>query len=527
MPTTPATSSYLDNEWLFCDWTLTATHCKEQNITQLILIFSTVMHIFAAIYTIWLIIQRNGGVNRRIFTCLFTKVVNRIQPRPINCIIMCIALCCISKPISNLILVFDVLRGSLWVRTLLEQVYWLTIAIECTMHIVGVLYTIPITKREGHVAIYEPDRVEGCEPQWPVSLIYPSTLLNNLFIINSPFIITILGIGPSLVSALLYDRGDYEAARVWLTVSHIAWSGIIFVLVPLLLYYGIKFSRILKINIIIAETRLGVPPSRFGISNLMSKSPARYLFIVLQITVFGASVFAMLAALMMSSFGIFRDQLLSAKLGLFSHFYTFAWTCVLVFVMIVKLILVHIQLVRFGRKQHLFSNLYKAMDGEEDSHSTGAEPDPTKGPTGGGACTGKEWDMEFMAGVDSAASRTHLTSAKAAIPRTSNVRVPSSITRCSSLENSLMREHPRYFTSDRIAALPSTSYLSPAVLPDNSLQGPAVPPLSSSPLMNPRHSPSQQRQDSGVHPPSDVKSSPCIVYGARQEAFRDLGIFRE
>lgn len=469
----------------------------------------------------------------------------------------------------------------------------LVIAIECSFHIVGVLYTIPITKREGHIAVYEPDRVEGCEPEWPISLIYPSTLQNNLFIINGPFVITIFGIGPSLLAALLYDRGEYEAAKVWWTVSHFAWSGIIFVLVPLLLYYGIKFSRILKINIVIAETRLGVPRSRFGLSNLNSKSPARYLFIVLQITVFGGSLFAMLAALMMSSWGIFRDQLLSANLGLFSHAYTLAWTCTLPFVMIVKLILMHIQLVRFGKRQHLFSSLYKSMDEGEDSHGTEANPNPATRPPGDDTNIGKEWDMELMVGVESTSFRAPLTTTGRAIPRTCNYRVPSNIIRWSSLEQLLMREYPRFFTSERIAALPAyltpaavpntslqgpavpplsasalmektsrppayispavahsiamqglavpqlsasapmeqvatlPAYLSPAVVPRTSLQRPAVPPLSASAHMNTRLVSSQQRQESGTQHSSDVKSSPCIVYGSRQEAFRELGIFRD
>ncbi|KAF9980425.1 hypothetical protein BGZ75_008473 [Mortierella antarctica] len=303
-----------------------------------------------------------------------------------------------------------------------------------------------------------------------------------------------------------------------------AWSGIIFVLVPLLMYYGIKFSRILKVNIIIAETRLGVPRSRFGLSNLNSKSPARYLFIVLQITVFGASLFAMLAALMMVTYGIFKDRLLTAKIGVFTHFYTFAWTSALPFVMIVKLVLVHIQLVRFGRKQHLFSSLYKAMDGGVDSQSAEAGPNASTRLPGRDTSVGKEWDMEYMAGVDSEASRTPLKPRKRAKPGTSNYRVPSSITRCSSLEQSLMREYPRYFTSARIAELPS--YLLPTAVPDATLQAPAVPPRSASILINPRLVSPQQRQEPGVHPSSDVKS-PWIVYEARQEAFRDLGIFRE
>ncbi|KAG9323625.1 hypothetical protein KVV02_000568 [Mortierella alpina] len=487
MPPTYITDSYLNDEQRYCDWTLTATHCKEQNVTQGILIFSTAVHIFAAIYTIWLIIQRNGGVNKKIFTCLFTKVANRIQPRPINCIIMCIAICCISKPISNLVLVFDVLRGSLWARTLLEQIYWYRNTSSSEV--------LPV-----YLNVAEVNR----------SL--PKGVNANTY----PFVIIICGIGPSLLAALLYDRGEYEASQVWLLVSHMAWSGIIFVLVPLLMYYGIKFSRILKVNIIIAETRLGVPRSRFGLSNLNSKSPARYLFIVLQITVFGASLFAMLAALMMVTYGIFKDQLLTAKIGVFTHFYTFAWTSALPFVMIVKLVLVHIQLVRFGRKQHLFSSLYKAMDGGGDSQSAEAGPNASTCLPGRDTSVGKEWDIKYMAGVDSEASRTPLKPRKRAKPGTSNYRVPSSITRCSSLEQSLMREYPRYFTSERIAELPA--YLLPAAVPDATLQAPAVPPRSASVLINPRLVSPKQRQEPGVHPSSDVKS-PWIVYGARQEAF--------
>ncbi len=84
LPHMKAKYAYLDDESLLCDWQLIATSCREEHITRMILIVSSVQHFLIAVYAICLIIERNGGVDRKIFTGLFTKVGNRVQPRPVR-----------------------------------------------------------------------------------------------------------------------------------------------------------------------------------------------------------------------------------------------------------------------------------------------------------------------------------------------------------------------------------------------------------------------------------------------------------
>ncbi|KAG9323624.1 hypothetical protein KVV02_000567, partial [Mortierella alpina] len=388
---------------------------KEAQITQFILALSSVLHLLVALYTVWLIIQRNGGGgNKAIFTDLFTCAGVRIQPKPTNWALICFALSCIPKPISNLVLIFDVLRGSLWVRVLLEQQYWFILAVGATMYIVGLLYTIPITKHVGRRAIWEPERTNACYSHDPIHFLYPGPFQNNLFLIMVPVAILTLGVGPAFASALLYDRGDYETSRVWLTVHHANWSVMFAAMGVLFLSSGSKFIRILRINIIIAETRLGKPRTRFGVNDLISNSPARYLYVMQQITIFGGFSAMVLASLFLSSYVIFRDTLLETKLGLFNHGYAIAWTCSVPVIALVKVLLLHVQLIRNRRMKTFFTGLNWEVDAADDSQSLGAYFNPVRylARGSGGDHNDRDQDMDDMitdSAIESVAYRVPVT----------------------------------------------------------------------------------------------------------------------
>ncbi len=83
-PSAQHAHAYLDDETLFCDWTLSATHCRDEHITWNILVASSILHIFITVYSIWLMVQRNGSMNRTIVTSLFVRIGTRIQPRPVR-----------------------------------------------------------------------------------------------------------------------------------------------------------------------------------------------------------------------------------------------------------------------------------------------------------------------------------------------------------------------------------------------------------------------------------------------------------
>ncbi|KAF9980424.1 hypothetical protein BGZ75_008472 [Mortierella antarctica] len=473
---------------------LSATNCREAQITQFILALSSVLHLLVALYTVWLIIQRNGGGgNKKIFTDLFTCAGIRIQPKPVRVLIS-----------SN--------TGA-------------------TMYIVGLLYTIPITKHVGRRAIWEPERTNGCYSHEPIHFLYPGPFQNNLFLIMVPVAILILGVGPAFASALLYDGGDYETSRVWLTVHHANWSVMFAAMGVLFLSSGIKFIRILRINIIIAETRLGKPRTRFGVNDLISNSPARYLYVMQQITIFGGFSAMVLASLFLCSYVIFRDTLLETKLGLFNHGYAIAWTCSVPVIALVKVLLLHVQLIRNRRMKTFFTGLNWEVDAADDSQSLGAYFNPVRYPTrgSGGGHNDRDQDMEDMitdSAIESVAYRVPVTLAHTVISLPTKCRTPINIRRYSSLEQCLMRDYPWYFTSDSTTALPPDSRRTSAELPDYQQQQQPARSLSATTQRSIRDRLPPQPLEVDNRQGSDLKASPSVVYGSPQQAFRHLGIFR-
>lgn len=253
---------------------------------------------------------------------------------------------------------------------------------------------------------------------------------------------------------------------VWLDVRHANWAVIFLLLAIGFLYYGIKFSRILTINIVIAETSLGLSPTGFGFRNFFSWSPARYIFIMQQTIIFSSSCMAIAATLLLSSFIILRGNILTTQLV--PHFYAFAWTWGAPALFAAKLFLMHVQLIRNRAMQELFKRLHKAICGRVNSYDLRTEPDPEHRLMRYEPCFGGELDPERNAAgteVENATAHgTHSTEEQVTSPETSDCTL-SNTTPPSVEETGATWEYPQYFLSDNVAALPASSYVPVTVLP--------------------------------------------------------------
>ncbi|KAF9573876.1 hypothetical protein EC968_007833 [Mortierella alpina] len=117
------------------------------------------------------------------------------------------------------------------------------------------------------------------------------------------------------------------------------------------LYYGLKYTFILRANIIFAETELKAPQAAFGISNLKSRSPARYLFIMMLIIGYGGCATLLFAGLLTLLWAVWRDGILNMEYKAFPRFLACMWTCAMAVAMLTKMTLIAVQSVRNRRRR--------------------------------------------------------------------------------------------------------------------------------------------------------------------------------
>lgn len=149
-------------------------------------------------------------------------------------------------------------------------------------------------------------------------------------------------------------------------------------------YYGLKYTFILRANIIIAETALKAPRAAFGIGNLKSRSPARFLFIQLQITGFGGCAVTALAGTLCMLWVLFKDNILSMSSDKWPHIMAVFWTCAIAVAFFVVMTLVAAQSIR-SRKRAMnepstttsisVSGGGQKKSGQQSSHNHGSDPE--------------------------------------------------------------------------------------------------------------------------------------------------------
>ncbi|KAF9970367.1 hypothetical protein BGZ73_006933 [Actinomortierella ambigua] len=278
------------------------------------------------------------------------KVGTGVRPKPMDCIVFWVCIACVAKIIANFPLIFDVLRGSWWLRIAFEQLYWIFVAIAFSSYFVGLLYAMPVTTREGIFAVYQPEVAFGAKPLRPIHVLTPTTVQKNFMLIMGLIYPTIFGACMGITSGIFHDLGREREARIFLLVQYSNWVLILWSMAALFFYYGLKYTFILRANIIIAEAALRAPKAAFGLGNLRSSSPARFLFIQLQITGFGGCAVTLLAGSLCMIWVLFKDEILKMQDDKLPHTMAFFWTGAIALAYIVIMSLITVQSVRNRRR---------------------------------------------------------------------------------------------------------------------------------------------------------------------------------
>ncbi|KAF9999101.1 hypothetical protein BGZ80_006816 [Entomortierella chlamydospora] len=309
------------------------------------------MHGLVFLFGSWLLVYRNRGFNIKIITELFTIVGTGVRPKPMDCLIFFTSLASLVKIGVNLPLILDVLKDMLWLRIVIEQTYWIVVSVGFAAYFVGLLYAMPVTTRQGIFAVYQPETAAGSRPLAPIHLLTPTTVQKNFLLVMSAVYPAIFASGAGIASAALAQiPGRGHISHILLIVEYANWVVILFTMSIMFFYYGLKYTFILRANIIIAEAALKAPKVAFGISNLRSSSPARFLFVQLQITGFGGALVTLIAGLLCMIWCICRDSILKMQDDKLPHTIAFFWTCGMALMYFVVLGLIAAQSIRNRRR---------------------------------------------------------------------------------------------------------------------------------------------------------------------------------
>ncbi|KAF9202435.1 hypothetical protein BGZ49_007410 [Haplosporangium sp. Z 27] len=311
------------------------------------MIVSSIMHGIVFFYGLWLLSYRNRGLNKGIFTELFVSVGTGIRPKPMDCLIFFTGLASLEKIGINVMIYFDVLPEMLWVRIIVEQLYWIIVTIGFSTYFVGLLYAMPVTTREGIFAVYHPETGADTHPLSPIHIITPTTVQKNFLLVMGAVYPTFFASTPGVLSALFLQKPGYgRISHILLIVQYANWVVILWTMSMMFFYYGLKYTFILRANIIIAEAALKAPKAAFGISNLRSSSPARFLFFQLQFTGFAGAAVTLLAGSLCLIWCVWRDDILSMKSDPLPHTMAFFWTCAIALLYFLTMWLIAIQSMR-------------------------------------------------------------------------------------------------------------------------------------------------------------------------------------
>ncbi|KAG0085463.1 hypothetical protein BGZ92_008964 [Podila epicladia] len=209
---------------------------------------------------------------------------------------------------------------------------------------------MPVTTREGIFAVYQPEVVYGTRPLPAIHVLTPTTVQKNVMLAIGAIYPTVFGAGLGIASGVLHDHGMKEASRVLMLLQYSNWVLILWSMAVMFFYYGLKYTFILRANIIIAEAALKAPRAAFGIGNLKSRSPARFLFIQLQITGFGGCAVTVLAGTLCMIWVLFKDQILALESDVLPHVMAFLWTCAIALAFFVVFTLIAAQSIRNRRR---------------------------------------------------------------------------------------------------------------------------------------------------------------------------------
>ncbi|CAO3569437.1 unnamed protein product [Mortierella alpina] len=337
-------------EQRLCDWERSVANCTDSSFVKVVLIVCASLHCLAGALGTWVLWYRNGGFKASIVTNLFFIQSGTIRPRPIDCTALFMTIACFLRIPSNVLTVLN--WTPMWFRMALEMMYWWTgLIVMVVTYVVGVLYAIPVTECKGTFAVYQPQKLDPSSPKSPIFLFYPTPSQRDAILIIGLAFPIIFGMAPGVASAALEEQGHLATSRILYSVQNTAWAATELVWACIVMYYGLKFSFILRAHIMATEARDHLPLVNFGPADLMSGSPARYLLAMIQISAGGGCLALSTAGLVTIVWAWFEDTLARPENERWSHLITVAWTCGATLIYFIKLGLIAVHCNRNKRER--------------------------------------------------------------------------------------------------------------------------------------------------------------------------------
>ncbi|KAF9568103.1 hypothetical protein EC968_003123 [Mortierella alpina] len=169
--------------------------------------------------------------------------------------------------------------------------------------------------------------MDGGKRHPPVYILHTPYNQKLAFLIVVTLLPVILGLVCGVASGVLEAQGHEHTASLLQNVQSYAWWAILFMNGFTAIYYGYKISIVLRYHIIATETKLGLPIQSFGMKNFNSESSARYLYIMTQLTAFGACAIYFLAGSLCGVWALRRKNIRRAEDERWPHLMAVVWTC--------------------------------------------------------------------------------------------------------------------------------------------------------------------------------------------------------
>ncbi|KAF9992269.1 hypothetical protein BGZ79_003305, partial [Entomortierella chlamydospora] len=225
-----------------------------------------------------------------------------------------------------------------------------TVTIAVFTYFVGLLYAMPVTTRDGIFAVYQPETPYGSKPLSPIHVLTPTTVQKNIILFAGPTYTFLIGVGLGIAAGIVYDQGDMHLYKILMRCQYGNLALVFFLEAIMFFYYGLKYTFILRANIIIAEAALKAPRAAFGIGNIISRSPARFLFIQLKILGFGGCAVTTLAGTLILIWVLRREYIMEMTNDRLAHTMAVFWTCAMALGFFSVMFLTTIQSVRTRRR---------------------------------------------------------------------------------------------------------------------------------------------------------------------------------
>ncbi|KAF9939983.1 hypothetical protein BGZ67_008526 [Mortierella alpina] len=337
---------------LLCDWTRRVYDCKDSEFIKWTVVSSTLLHLVVLGFGLWLLWYRNEGFKRSIITNAYSSFQNITEPQPLDFLVFFTTISCLMKVIGNIAQLRDM---PLWFFIIFEQLYWTGITVLVWIYVFEMLSCVPVTEFKGSFAVYRHEFFAK-----PVYILHLTSRQRRAFLAICTTTSGIFALGTGVVEGVFDYQDQDHSADVASTVLYLGWCVLFCAKTAVGMYYGIKFTTVLRAYIVTSEAKLGTPSKPFGIKDLTSASAPRYLLVMIEISVFGGAAVFLLAGILCALWALHRSYIRRAEDERWPHLMAVTWTCANAATFLVKLTLLTFHFRRSKRRGPLDVTIYSA-----------------------------------------------------------------------------------------------------------------------------------------------------------------------